>query len=123
MERSRWITRCRAGFGLLAVATVGVLFDRHRREPGFSAVNFFSYFTIESNLLAAGVLLAGAARPAGHRPTPTADLVRGAAVLYLTTTGAVYGVLLAGSADEPDATPAWADTVVHRVMPLVLVGD
>ena len=123
MERPRWIPYGRAGFGLLALAAVGFLFGRNRRDQDFSAVNFFSYFTIESNLFAAAVLLAGAVRPRGRRPTPAADLVRGAAVLYLATTGVVYRVLLAESVDESDAALAWADAVVHRVMPLVVVGD
>ena len=123
MVRPRWLPHARAGFGLLAAAAVGFLFARTRRDEGFSAANFFSYFTVESNLFAAAVLLAGAVRPSGGRPTPTADLVRGAAVVYLATTGVVYRVLLAAPAEEADADLAWADAVVHRVMPLALVGD
>ena len=123
MERRRWIAWYRAGFGLLAVATVGFLFVHHRREhPDFSSANFVSYFTIESNLFAAAVLLAGAGRPTGRRLPPPTDPVRGAAVLYLMTAGVVYGVLLAEAA-ESDRALAWADAVVHRVMPLALVGD
>lgn len=124
MERRQWIVLYRVGFGLLTVATVGFLFyHNNRKTPDFSASNFFSFFTIESNLFAAAVLLYGAARPANERASSTYDLVRGAAVLYMTTTGVVYGVLLAGYAAELGTAVRWADNVVHRLMPVILVVD
>ena len=122
MERPPWIPVARAAFGLLAAAAVADLFVRFRRDPCRAAANFFRYFTVQSNLFAAAVLLTGAVRPADRRASPVVDLVRGAAVLYLTTTGAVYEVLLAGDARARGVVP-WADAVVHRVMPLVLAAD
>jgi hypothetical protein len=85
-----------------------------------TVVNFFSFFTVLSNLLAAAVLLVGAFRsPRSVRW----DLVRGAAVVYMVTTGLVYAVLLSG-ADEVDRyTPAYLNWVMHRVMPVVMVID
>jgi hypothetical protein len=63
------------------------------QERGWSTTDYFSYFTILSNLFAAGILLAGALRGPGPR-SRTADLLRGAAVMYMLTTGIVYAVLL-----------------------------
>ena len=56
-------------------------------------VSYFSYFTIDSNLIAATVLLIGAARWRAE-PSPTFDLVRGAAVVYMSVTGIVFTLLL-----------------------------
>jgi hypothetical protein len=84
----------------------------------WSAANYFSYFTILSNLLAAGILLAGALRGPGPR-SETVDLLRGAAVMYMLTTGIVYAVLLSG---QKVSTP-WVNAIVHQIMPVVVLVD
>ena len=57
-----------------------------------SLVNFFSFFTIESNLLAIVVLLIGGV---GDPQSERWAYVRGAATLYMVITGIVYAALLA----------------------------
>ncbi|WP_146147463.1 Pr6Pr family membrane protein [Prauserella shujinwangii] len=99
-----------AGFLLVVAAEIHlvvVLGDR------FVPADHYSYFTIESNLFAALVLLAGAFRPV---PAP----VRGAAVLYLVTTGIVYAVLLRGVDVQ---TPEFANFALHSAMPLLVAVD
>jgi hypothetical protein len=85
-----------------------------------TVVNFFSFFTVLSNLFAAAVLLIGALR----RPaSPRWDVVRGAAVVYMVTTGIVFLVLLQ-SADEVERyTPEFLNWVMHRVMPVYMALD
>jgi hypothetical protein len=51
--------------------------------------------------------------------SPTLELLRGAAVVYMLTTGIVYAVLLSGQ----DVTYPWVNTIVHRVMPLAVALD
>lgn len=106
-------------FGLLAV--VALCFAGHRAATGPSGLgNFFSFFTIESNILGVVVLCwGGFAALTGRRGVP--DLLRGAAVVYLAVTGVVYAVLLADVAGQD--IDAWVNTVVHRVMPIVIVAD
>ena len=124
MERRDWIAAYRVLFGLLALGTVGFRFVHNSRvDPGFSAVNFFSFFTIQSNLFAAVVLLCAGVGLTGRWSPRTGDLVRGAAVVYMATTGVVYAVLLAGTASQTIAYVGWADVVVHRIMPVVIVAD
>lgn len=111
----------RIALGLLGLAAVAARFGERLGEPDFSAANFFSYFTIESNLIAAVVLLvvglgARAGRPASER----LDLWRGAATLYIATTGVVYSALLAGDADN---LLRWTNIVLHYVMPVAVVVD
>jgi hypothetical protein len=83
-------------------------------------VNYFSYFTIDSNLIATGVLIAGAVhrdRPA----TPRLDLVRGGAVVYMSITGIVFTLLLSNT--DVDTAIPWVNSVVHELMPLVMLAD
>lgn len=61
-------------------------------SSGRAVVQFFSYFTIESNLLVVLTCIRLALRPA--RPTGVWRVLRLAAVVGITVTGLVYGVLL-----------------------------
>jgi len=120
-SRKPWVRGYRLAFALLAVAAIVVQVVRSS-GGGFPLVNFFSFFTIESNIFGIAVLLWGVLWP-GKRPSLGRDLVRGAAVLYLAITGIVYGVLLAGYQEELQTTIPWVDTVLHKVMPLTMVFD
>jgi hypothetical protein len=83
-----------------------------------SLVNFFSFFTIESNLLAIVVLVVGGVLdPQSERWA----YVRGAATLYMVITGIVYAALLAN--EEVGLTAAWVDSAMHQVTPAVLLVD
>ena len=115
----RWWRWVRVGAAVLAlVAIVAQLVEV--LDAGRSALNFFSFFTIQSNLIGLDVLLFLAiARTA---PTPTVDRVRGAATVYLTITGIVYALLLSGDPAAVEATIR-SSTVLHRVMPVMMVAD
>lgn len=112
---------CRIALGALALVAVVARLVERGGEADFSAANFFSYFTIQSNLIAATVLLvAGAGVLGGRRTSERIDLWRGAATLYIATTGVVYSLLLA--ADEPSLL-RWTNLVLHYAMPIALVVD
>lgn len=111
MHTSRLVRLVRlVGFGLVLAVEVYLVV---RLGADFSPANHFSYFTILSNVIAAIVLLVGA-----FRPVP--DGFRGAAVLYMVTTGIVYAVLLRGVDVQ---TPDLANHTLHIVMPILVVVD
>src|SRR5262249_19914632 len=83
---------CRALLALAAFTAIG--YDVSA-GPGVSDGDYFSYFTVLSNLFAAAMLLHGALRSA-HERSRTVELLRGAAVVYILTTGVVYLLLLSG---------------------------
>lgn len=89
---------------------------------GFNAVNFFSYFTNLSNLLAATVLILGAVRSFGDRATTAGfDQLRFMSVVNMLIVGIVFSLLLR-NADLGTLLP-WVNVLLHYVMPCVVVVD
>lgn len=86
-------------------------------------VNFFSYFTILSNLLAALALSAPAVAPASPiGRLVRAPAVRTAIVLYTSVTAATYIVILQGLW-KPQGLQWVADTTLHYVTPTLFLLD
>lgn len=108
----------RAVGALAILAAIGYQVGKGLEAQHWSVADYFGYFTILSNLFAAGILLAGALRGSGPR-SETVDLLRGAAVMYMLTTGIVYAVLLSGG---KVSTP-WANAIHHKIMPIVMIAD
>ncbi|MFF3223302.1 Pr6Pr family membrane protein [Nocardia suismassiliense] len=114
-----WIYRgLRIAFGVLAAVALAWIPLRNLHEAAFSTGNYFSFFTIQSNVLGMLVLLIGGLRdPQGRRW----EVLRGASALYLLITGVVYAVLLANI--DVMLTDRWINDILHRVLPIVLVAD
>ena len=83
-----------------------------------TVANFFSFFTIEANILTAVVFLGGAVLTTQTRHWP---YFRGAVTLYMVITGIVYAVLLSNV--DVQLQSAWTNNVLHRVLPLLLLAD
>ncbi|MDJ0353674.1 Pr6Pr family membrane protein [Pseudarthrobacter sp. PH31-O2] len=108
-----------AAIGLLAVAFQ--LAHLLTSVPGASTVNYFSYFTIESNIIAFVTLaVAGTFAWRGENPR-WLDLLRGAATIYMTITGIVYNLLLS-NVDVNTPIP-WINVVLHFTIPTIMVID
>ncbi|HZE40104.1 MAG TPA: Pr6Pr family membrane protein [Stackebrandtia sp.] len=117
----RWVVAgYRMAFGALTLATFVYNIVVVRERPQFNMVNMLSYFTIESNLFAGGVFVAAALLLGGGR---VMDAFRGAATVYLVTTGVVYLTLLSGYEGIEALTPPLVNLVMHQIMPVVLVVD
>lgn len=121
--RGAVLTAARVGVATAGVVAITYQFASLRHGlPTFDAGNFFSFFTIQTNLLAIVMLvLVTIVRPAER--TSLFDAVRGAVTLYIAITGVVFAVLLAGLQESLDTHIAWVDFTVHKLMPVVLVAD
>jgi len=94
-----------------------------------SPIRVLTYFTIQSNILLALVMLA-TARRAWTARRPLSPLVTGAALLYISITGLVYHLILA-HASSPFAMTggpltgwqAITNQVLHTVTPIAAVLD
>lgn len=111
----------RLGFAATAIVAMTYQFAA-TADSGFQKANFFSFFTIQANLLAVATLLLLAIVRRAER-TPLYDGVRSGVVLYMAITGVVFALLLTGLQEELQTTIPWVDFVVHKLMPVVLVVD
>ena len=121
-----------AGAALIAAAIIGqyVHSAAFRADIGvpdspIPGINFFSFFTIDSNVLTVAVFLIGAVllvRSRGDDPL-WFGIGRAAVTAYMATTGIVYNTLLRGVEVSEGATLAWSNEVVHVIGPILIVLD
>ncbi|MBL0886968.1 Pr6Pr family membrane protein [Myceligenerans indicum] len=117
------LSRLVVGFlGLCAVvADAAVLADRGT----LTWYNFFSYFTIESNVLIALVLIGLGAFGRGPQVprNRVVQALRGAATLYISMTGVIFATLLAGIEGLPLTATPWGNVVLHYLIPVAALID
>ncbi|WEK12970.1 MAG: Pr6Pr family membrane protein [Candidatus Microbacterium phytovorans] len=99
------------------------------RDMATVVANFFSFFTILSNVIAA-VALGWAAAAQLRRPGPSESalgamsLALACATTYMLITGIVYNVLLRGiSLDQGSRPVPWSNEVLHLIGPLFMLVD
>jgi hypothetical protein len=86
--------------------------------------NFFSFFTIDSNVLSVVSFLVGAVLLiAGRREGVNWTLFRACVTAYMATTGIVYNTLLRGVELPQGTTVAWSNEVLHVIAPILVVAD
>jgi hypothetical protein len=118
----RLLAWVRIAFGALGIAAISFQIYNLTDAGVFNPTRFFLFFTILSNLTAIVVLIEGGRRQlAGSPPLP--DLVRGAAVIFMTVTFIVFAVLLSDLQEQLQTNVIWVDTVLHRVLPVVIMVD
>ena len=112
-----------ARLALAALAIVAMTYQfAATADSSFQKANFFSFFTIQSNILAVAALFALVLVPRAGR-SRLFDGARGAVVLYMAITGVVFALLLSGLQEELQTTIPWVDFVVHKLMPAAIVVD
>jgi len=115
------LAAARLFFGLLTFAALIRSFIFSFVQSGNSAFNFFSYFTILTNLFVAFVLVFSAINLIRREPpTETGDILRGSATVSIAIVGIVFGLLL--SHMDSGMIP-WTNFVAHYLMPVVMVLD
>lgn len=106
---------------VVVLAVASTFLDTASRGP-VNPFNFFGFFTIQSNLLGAGVLLLAAALQVRGVAGPEWLLpVRAAVTTYMVVVGVVYNLLLAGLPGGVEL--AWANWVMHVGFPVYAALD
>jgi hypothetical protein len=107
------------------VVSVDFWHGRGVQHVGVNITNFFSFFTIDSNVFSAVILLIGAwLLIKGSDLDPTWFLVaRASIVTYMVTTGVVYNLLLRGIELPQGSTLGWSNEVLHVIAPIYLLLD
>lgn len=106
--------------GILGLSSLALEIIVLTNEGVFSAPNFFSFFTVLSNLFAAIFLIYFGFTDSFSR---RAQVIRGAVTLYMLMTGVIFAVLLAGLDNVRLTAVPWNNLVLHYIMPIVVVGD
>lgn len=105
--------------GFSAIVTeIATITERGRFNPA----NFFSFFTIESNILVFVVLLLSAVAVAMGK-NGKLDTLRGATTVYILIVGIGFSFLLAGLEDVALTAVPWDNTVLHYIMPIAMLVD
>jgi hypothetical protein len=93
-------------------------------HDAFSPEEYFSYFTIQSNLMNVVVLAVGGVVCLRWRDDPQLlSRIRMSILAYAVVTGVVYNVLLRGHPDGSYAGPQWPNEVMHVWIPIVILLD
>src|SRR5690606_15191851 len=86
----------------------------------FNPVNFFSYFTIETNILVVVTLILSAIAVAMGKNSKL-DILRSAVTVYILIVGIGFSVLLAGIESSVLTAVPWDNVVLHYIMPIAML--
>lgn len=105
--------------GFSAVITeIATIVERGRFNP----VNFFSFFTIETNTLVFVTLLLSAIAVAMGKNNKL-DTLRSVVTVYALIVGIGFAVLLAGLEGVALTAVPWDNTVLHYIIPVAVLVD
>jgi hypothetical protein len=90
-------------------------------NPAFSPFNFFSYFTVLSNVSAVVILTMLAVR--SPRDTRHFTVWRGASTVYMGVTFLVYVTVLLPLQSDVGVSEPWIDWIIHGIGPLFMIAD
>lgn len=97
------------------------------RDLATSITNFFSFFTIQSNVATAVAFAIGAVlllRGGADAVDPRwYGVLRACVTTYMVTTGVVYNLLLRGVELPQGSTLGWSNEVLHVVVPILALVD
>lgn len=103
-------------------AAIMTQFNNSLSEPTeFNAINFFSFFTIQSKIIIAVVFLISVYFLIMQRSSKKLEFIRGASILFMVITGIIYFLLLR-NVDVQISTP-WINNVLHYIIPTVALLD
>lgn len=120
--KKRYVGLYRIGFALAGLAAICAQLHNSIVNSS-SIVNFFSFFTIQSNVIAIVVLLLGGVLAWQNISDDKIAWLRGAAALYMTMTGIIFAALLSDLDPSLQLTLPWVNVVLHYLMPFVLFMD
>jgi hypothetical protein len=101
------------------VTEIVTLHERGRFVP----TNFFSFFTIEANLIAVVILILSALALTRGKESRLVAMLRGANTMNMIVVGVVFTLLLSGIKDAEFTAVPWDNSVLHYIMPIVVVLD
>ena len=118
--KSIYVRSTRVLLGLLGLSSIIIEVIVLNHEGVFNAANFFSFFTIISNFIAAAYFIYFGVTNSASRKS---QFFRGAITLYMLMTGVIFALLLSGIENIRLTAVPWDNLVLHYLMPIAIVGD
>lgn len=106
------------GFGAI-VTEIATLVER----GVFNPFNFFSFFTIETNILVAITFLLSALAVAAGKKSQTLDILRGLSLVTILIVGIGFALLLSGIEGLVLTAVPWDNLVLHYIIPVAALVD
>ncbi|MGJ8722582.1 MAG: Pr6Pr family membrane protein, partial [Salinibacterium amurskyense] len=120
----RYIGALRLIASALVLASIATQVIDESIHNDFVAVEYYSYFTIQSSLINVVILaLSGLAAVRLRAESNLLGVLRASIVSYAVVTAVVYNVLLRGLPDEGYVGVQWPNEVIHVWVPLFLLLD
>jgi hypothetical protein len=106
------------GFSAL-VTELTALVERGR----FNAANFFSFFTVQVNIVVCSTFLLSAVLTMDGKGRQWLATLRAAATMYILVVGIGFAALLSGLENVALTAVPWDNTVLHYIIPIVTLAD
>lgn len=122
MSKRALLVGYKTSFALLGFSAIVTEIATLVERGYFNPLNFFSYFTIQTNLLVVVTLLLSAfALAAGKRRR--FDSLRGLTTVYILVVGIGFSFLLAGMEGLILTAVPWDNIVLHYIIPVAVLID
>lgn len=109
-------------FALLGFAAIVTEIATLIERGYFNPLNFFSYFTIQTNIVVCIMLLLSALAVAAGKSSRF-DVLRSAVTVYILVVGIGFSLLLAGMEGLVLTAVPWDNTVLHYIIPAAVLVD
>jgi hypothetical protein len=121
--KNKYLIGYKTFFGLLGFSAVVTEIATLAERGMLDVANFFSYFTILSNIFAIAMFFIGAYVLASGKKNLWVDYFRGAATFFMIVTGIVFAWLLSGLEGVQLTAVPWDNTVLHYIIPVAMAID
>lgn len=123
LKKQNFLISYKLFFSLLGFSAIITEIATITERGNFNPVNFFSYFTIQNNILASIVLLLSALALAAGRKSRILDVLRGLSTVYILVVGIGFAILLSGLENSILTAVPWDNLVLHYIMPVAVLTD
>lgn len=121
LKNKNFLICYRLFFGLLGFAAIVTEIAVITERGNFNPANFFSFFTIQTNIVVFVTFLLGAVMAATSKPKRWMNSLRAAVTFYALVVGIVFAALLSGY-EVLTAVP-WDNIVLHYIIPIAMIVD
>lgn len=123
IKSKRFLVGYKLFFGLLGFSAIITEISTIAERGKFNPINFFSFFTVENNVLVFATFLISALFVMSDTTPRWLDKLRGAVTMYIAVVGIGFAVLLSGLENTVLTAVPWDNIVLHYIIPIAAFID